>query len=186
MRGLFLQSVIRLIIVCRHLPKEEPPAVGATSLPNSLKMSGRASFSWASRGLSQARFQAYMKLLRLRNGGQVAELVDSSPFLGDEDDVNDTEVGDSLCPTTLCDSREDEVRKAFLDRLAELVSTFKGGKHVSACLMVQWPDRVEVLVAKNSGIGKDDATWTFLKDLEDMLRRYASAGGGMSHLQFPA
>lgn len=154
----------------------------------SFKMSAESSFHWASQGLNQAQFQAYTKLLRLRSGGQVENSVNSSQFLDnddDEDDMDDTEDSSSLCPDILCDSNEDKVKRAFLDRLAEVVSPSKGGQHVSASLMAQWDDRVEILVAKNSGIVREDATWTFLKDLEDRLRRYACAHGGMSNLGTP-
>lgn len=86
---------------------------------------------------------------------------------GEDDD-------DSTAPTTLFDGSDDKMKKAFLDRLAELVANEKGGPHVSATLMIEWPDRVVVLVAKNRGIDKDLAT--FLASLKASIRRLTILG----------
>lgn len=128
------------------------------------------------KGLNRARFQAYAKLLRLRSGGQAEPPEDSLAFLTDDDEGPDAgeDDDDSIAPAALFDGHEDRMKRAFLDRLAELVANEKGGPHVSATLMVEWPDRVVVLVAKNTGIDRDLAT--FLASLEVLIRRVAMSG----------
>lgn len=114
------------------------------------------SFHWASQRLIHgSRFQAYAKLLKLRSGGQADRPEYSTAFLaddepGDEESDAGEDTNDSVARAMLSDSREDRMKRAFLDRLAELVANAKGGPHVSATMMIEWPDRAVVLVAKKT------------------------------------
>lgn len=134
------------------------------------------SLHFTPKSLNRARFQAYEKLILLKSGGQAEPLEDSLAFLTYDDEGSDAGEGDddSTAPTTLFDGGEDKMKRAFLDRLAELVANENGGPHVSATLMIEWPDRVVVLVAKNRGIDKDLAT--FLASLEASIRQVAMSG----------
>ncbi|KUI65363.1 hypothetical protein VM1G_11265 [Cytospora mali] len=131
------------------------------------------SFHWEMEGLHQPRFQAYTKLLRVRSGGQVEEVNNFDEFSVSGYDIHDLDDDDTLHPATLCGSGETKVKRAFLDRLSELVANKKGGHYTSASMMIEWPDKVDVLVAKNSGIGETTPTWNFLRGLEANLRKLA-------------
>ncbi|KUI59265.1 hypothetical protein VP1G_11073 [Cytospora mali] len=131
------------------------------------------SFHWEMEGLHQPRFQAYTKLLRVRSGGQVEEPNNFDEFSVSGYDIHDLDDDDTLHPATLCGSGETKVKRAFLDRLSELVANKKGGHYTSASMMIEWPDKVDVLVAKNSGIGENTPTWNFLRGLEANLRKLA-------------
>lgn len=93
---------------------------------------------------------------------------------GDEQSDAGEDTDDYVAPATLSDGSEDRMKRAFLDRLAELVANDKGGPHVSATMMIEWPDRAVVLVAKNIGIDKDLAT--FLAELEAIIRKLSQSG----------
>ena len=128
-----------------------------------------ASFHWGLRGLDKARFDAYARLLRLRNGGQIEEATDFAG-LPDEEDPADPDDDDSVNAGILSRSDETRLKKAFLDRLSELVANEKGGAFVSAALMIEWPDRVDILVTKNNGIKEGDPCRDMLETLASSLR----------------
>lgn len=60
--------------------------------------------------------------------------------------------------------------------MAELVSNVKGGSHVAATLLIESPDELELLVAKNEGFNEKDKK--FLRDLEGKLRAIAAGSRG--------
>ncbi|KAK2611824.1 hypothetical protein N8I77_005147 [Diaporthe amygdali] len=132
---------------------------------------------WASKGLEQARFQAYVKLLRLRNGGQVSDAESFIPGANDLETYQYTiaEDADSTMQAPLAYVDDDRLKRAFLDRLAELVANVRGGRHVSASLLIESPDGVEVLVSRNSGIKNGSADWEMLKSLELKLQGLADS-----------
>lgn len=127
-------------------------------------------FPWGVKGLDKSRFEAYAKLLRLKNGGQIkeasnfSEMPDEETELDKPDDTDSVNVNEFL----LFDKRK--LKRAFLDRLSELVANEKGGHHVSSSLMIEWPDRVDVLVAKNNGFRKGDGTICMLETIASSLR----------------
>ncbi|KAK3375576.1 hypothetical protein B0T24DRAFT_616552 [Lasiosphaeria ovina] len=135
------------------------------------------SFSWAQSGLNKSRFEAYTKLLRLRNGGQVEESSDFSERPDDDIELADPSDGtESVRVRNLSHVDNSRLKRTFLDRLSELVANSKGGHHVSAALMVEWPDRVDVLVARNSGFKPDDPSVRMLERLSSELREISRIG----------
>ena len=71
---------------------------------------------------------------------------------GDES-LAEAEYGsDSARNTALGDLDLDRLRRHFLDRLSEAVSSTKGGRHVVASRMFYWPDKVKVFIAANTGL----------------------------------
>ena len=131
-----------------------------------------ASFHWDRKGLNKARFQVFAKLLRMRNGGQAEPPTSYEDIQDDEEDKNVDADAYSTKAQTLTDFDDKRLRQSFLDRIAELVANIKEGQHVTAALMVESPEKVQVFVAKNKGIEKNDTV--FLKKLEARLRSIAS------------
>ncbi|KAM0514881.1 hypothetical protein ACHAPE_006557 [Trichoderma viride] len=131
---------------------------------------------WGVEGLNKPRFEAYAKLLRLKNGGQIEEASNFSEMLDEEigsDKLDDAETIDTN-EFLLFDERK--LKRAFLDRLSELTANEKGGHHVSSSLMLEWPDRVDILVAKNNGFRKGGATLRILETIASSLRDIATLG----------
>lgn len=120
-------------------------------------------------GWDKSKFEAYAKLLRLKNGGQIEEASDSTER-ADEQEISDLDSPDSVNVKPLSRFDETKLKRSFLDRLSELVANEKGGQHVSASLMVEWPDRVDVLVAKNTGFRESDPSVQFLETIASSLR----------------
>lgn len=116
------------------------------------------------------RFEAYAKLLGLKNGGQIEE---ASDFKGIADEEEESSESDSAASENVEPSsqfNENKLKRAFLDRLSELIANEKGGHHVSASLMIEWPDRVDILVAKNTGFKEKDPVVQLLEAIESSLR----------------
>ncbi|KAK5329281.1 hypothetical protein LTR70_000778 [Exophiala xenobiotica] len=113
-------------------------------------------FHWALEGLDESRFQAFISLLRLRNGGQLSEPCDGDDYSDDElgpttsGPDTDHREADSTNPQQFTTFDERELRRRFLDRTAELVSGVHGGSHVTSTLLAEWPGKAQVLVAKNN------------------------------------
>jgi hypothetical protein len=134
-------------------------------------------FDWEANGLNRARFEALTKLLRLRYHGQV-----EGPRRFDEKQQN-AEIEDDFVldelesdkAALLTNFDHDRLRRAFLDRLAELVANEKGGRHVSATMMVSGPDTVGIFVARNSTFRTKDLR--FLEQIEEQLRLIARGTG---------
>ncbi|KAL6918911.1 hypothetical protein FSST1_002937 [Fusarium sambucinum] len=118
---------------------------------------------------------AYAKLLFLRSGRQFEdkalyqELGETSSL---DESINDSSSSKNV---SLGNLDTDHLRRKFLDRLAETVSSAKGGGHVVATYMFYWPDKVKVFVAINSGFTEGDALSMFLDNLCTLLRVIASA-----------
>lgn len=139
-------------------------------------------------GWDKSRFEAYAKLLRLKNGGQIEEASDSnSTETADEQmEFSDLNSPDSVNVEPLSRFDETKLKRSFLDRLSELIANEKGGPHVSASLMVEWPDRVDVLVAKNTGFRENDPSIQLLETIASSLRDISKLDRlGLSNLPFP-
>ena len=128
-------------------------------------------FSWDLTGLNQDRFRAYSSLLRLRNGGQVDEYFEAEHELEDECSLVGYDDADSIVVQNISPFDDTKLKEAFQDRVAELVSNVKGGYHVAATLMINLPEGVKLVVAKNEGFNKRDEE--FLGKLQDLLREIA-------------
>ncbi|KAF4449241.1 hypothetical protein F53441_7460 [Fusarium austroafricanum] len=118
---------------------------------------------------------AYAKLLFLRNGRQFE---DKTPYREVEDERFLDQSGndsDSSKNVSFGDHDVDLLRREFLDRLSETVSSTKGGRHVVASRMFYWPDKVKVFVAINSGFAEGDALSKFLGKLCTSLKDIATA-----------
>ncbi|KAG6835614.1 hypothetical protein H0H93_016490 [Arthromyces matolae] len=134
-----------------------------------------ATFPWGSHGLDKSRFEAYAKLLRLRNGGQIERPSDFSE-IPDEQPVTELaelEGPESVRMNTLSSLSDHKLKKAFLDRLSELVANAKAPQFVSSSLMIEWEDRVIILVARNNGFREEDPTLGLLETIASSLRTIA-------------
>ncbi|EHK26917.1 uncharacterized protein TRIVIDRAFT_217524 [Trichoderma virens Gv29-8] len=117
---------------------------------------------------------AYAKLLYLRSGRQFE---DKTSYQEPEDEASLDESGnegDSFKNVPLGNLDEDLLRREFLDRLSETVSSEKRGPHVVASHMFYWPDKVKVFVAINLGFAKDDVLSSFLGNLCIVLKEIAA------------
>ncbi|KAK0666022.1 hypothetical protein QBC41DRAFT_157052 [Cercophora samala] len=132
-----------------------------------------ASFQWGLEGLQRARFEAYARLLKLRNGGQAEEPSDFANLPDAELDTTEGEDCESTKTHVATATEDGRLKRAVLDRLSELVANAKGGQHVSATLMLEWPDRVHLLVARNSGFKEKDQSRDMLERLARNLREVA-------------
>lgn len=120
---------------------------------------------------------AYAKLLYLRDGRQFKDKT-SYEEVEDEVSSNDSRNDDSSSKNvSLGNLDTDHLRRRFLDRLSEIVSPMKGGRHVVASYMFYWPDKVKVFLAINSGFVEGDAVSTFLDTLCKSLKGIAMAPG---------
>ncbi|KAI1466229.1 uncharacterized protein F4812DRAFT_452089 [Daldinia caldariorum] len=128
-------------------------------------------FHWGLDGLDKSRFEAYTKLLSLRNGGQVDDAIIFDACEAGPDAIESAEDSDSVTGQPLTNFDNDKLKRAFLDRLSEILSQTRGGYHVAAALMVENIEAPEVTVAKNSGLKQTDKD--FVTALEKVLRRLA-------------
>jgi hypothetical protein len=126
---------------------------------------------WGLHGLNLSYFRAYTALLALRNQGQQdpdwapeqRDFTGLSSNDGEADEDAVTTIAANISPFD-----EDRLTRNFLDRLAELVSNIRNGKHVVASVLVETQEGCTVFVAKNSPFKGVDKT--FLKTLEESLR----------------
>lgn len=121
---------------------------------------------------------AYAKLLFLRSGRQYEDKTlyhelegDASPNEAEDD------CGSARNAPLGGDLDLDRLRRDFLDRLSETVSSTKGGSHVVASRMFYWPDKAKVFVAINSGFSRGDLLSKFLGGLCAALNGIAAAPG---------
>ncbi|RYP50784.1 hypothetical protein DL768_003782 [Monosporascus sp. mg162] len=131
-------------------------------------------FDWCLGGLDRCRFEAYTKLLRLRQGGQAGDIVQFDPLAQETHMDEPPEDDDSVKAQPLAGSDQRKLKCAFLDRLSEILSPAKSGYQVAAALMIEGLDGVEVTVARNCGIKENDKS--FIKALEKILVRIAHHG----------
>ncbi|GAD94524.1 hypothetical protein AOR_1_984034 [Paecilomyces variotii No. 5] len=124
--------------------------------------------------MDNPRFEAYAKLLRLKHGGQVEDASDFTEIGGEQTELSDLDDADSSNVNILSCYNENKLKRAFLDRLSEFIANQKGGRYVSSSLMLEWPYRVDVLVARNNGFGDKDTTVRLLKTIESSLRDISS------------
>jgi hypothetical protein len=141
-------------------------------------------FTWQAAGLNEARFRAYSTLLRIKTGGQVGERLkpEPNPEAHNEDDINRNDFCDtsSVSVDTISSFDEAQLKNAFQDRIAELISHSKGGRYVTATLLEERLDSVTVVVAKNNGLNL--AEKKFLRKLQELLRSVAKAPSKTSPL----
>ncbi|SPO03132.1 uncharacterized protein DNG_05814 [Cephalotrichum gorgonifer] len=128
-----------------------------------------------------AKLHAYAKLAHLRRGRQVEEPtiygaldLETSAYEGGVKEA------DSIANCMPGDIDQDGLRREFLDRSSEYLSGTRGGRHVIATLMICWPDRVKILVAKNSGFTNADRE--LLNKTETSLRQMAATPGHPTHM----
>ena len=146
-----------------------------------------ASLPWESDGLDKSRFEAYAKLLLLKNGRQVEEASDFNEMICQQTKVADLDDADSVNVNVLSRFDDDKLKKAFLDRLSELVANEKGAHHVSSSLMIEWPDRVDIFVAKNTGIRDKDPSAQMLETIASSLREISRLDRqGLSRASLPS
>lgn len=130
-----------------------------------------------------AKLHAYAKLVHLRRGRQIEE-----PTTNDELNLeasayeNEVEESGSMVNCIPGGANQDGLRREFLDRFSECLSGRKGGRHVIATLMICWPDRVKILVAKNSGLTKADCE--LLNKIETSLGQIATTPGHPTLMAF--
>lgn len=112
-------------------------------------------------GLDKRRFHAAVKLLYLHLGRQAEESTRYAEHLANESDWSD-DVDDAASLGALPTSSVelDELKRAFLDRLAELFSHSFHGPHVAATGLVEQVGRMYVLVAKNNFMEKKSMEMT--------------------------
>ncbi|KAI0853036.1 hypothetical protein F5Y00DRAFT_130748 [Daldinia vernicosa] len=126
-------------------------------------------FHWGLDGLDKPRFEAYTKILSLRNGGQAGDVITFDPCEAGLDVTEPAEDGDSIAGQPLTNFDNDKLKRAFLDRLSEILSHTRGGYQVAAALMIENLGVPEVTVAKNSGLKQTDKD--FITALEKVLGR---------------
>lgn len=88
-------------------------------------------------GWDKSRFEAFSKLLLLKSGRQVEEASEFIDKPSEETEASDLKSSNSVNVNILSQSNEDKLKRAFLDRLSELVANEKGGHHVSSSLMIK-------------------------------------------------
>ncbi|KAL7912931.1 hypothetical protein GGI35DRAFT_476750 [Trichoderma velutinum] len=129
-----------------------------------------SSLPWGMNGLDKSRFEAYAKLLRLKNGGQIEPTSDFSELHDEGIELDKSDDTDSANANVFPLFDERKLKRAFLDRLSELIANEKGGRHVSSSLMIEWPDRVDILVARNNGFRGGDVILRMLDTIASSLR----------------
>ncbi|KAI0095413.1 hypothetical protein F4814DRAFT_443586 [Daldinia grandis] len=126
-------------------------------------------FHWGLDGLDKPRFEAYTKILSLRNGGQIDDPIVFDAYETGPDMMEPPEDDDSITGQPLTNFDDNRLRRAFLDRLSEILSHTRGGYQVAASLMIENLGAPEITVAKNSGLKQADKD--FIMALEKVLVR---------------
>jgi hypothetical protein len=118
---------------------------------------------------------AFINLLKLQVGEQMdsKELSIDSQFNNHENDSDD-ELGyaDSLAPNLLSSTGLERLKNKFLDRLAELVSTKKGGEFVLCSVLHEGENEFNVLISSNNNFNDIDSK--LFKRFEQQWREAAS------------
>lgn len=125
-------------------------------------------------GWDKSRFEAFTKLLLLKSGRQVEEASSFIDISSEETETSELRSIDSVSVNILSQFNEDKLKRAFLDRISELVANQKGGPHVSSSLMIEWPDRVDILVSRNAGLKKYVSNIEILEIIASNLRRIST------------
>lgn len=125
-------------------------------------------------GWDKSRFEAFTKLLLLKSGRQVEEASSFIDMPNEETVTSELKSNDSVNVNILSQFNEDKLKRAFLDRLSELIANEKGGPHVSSSLMIEWPDRVDILVSRNAGLKKYASNVEILEIIASSLRRIST------------
>lgn len=129
-------------------------------------------FHWGLEGLVYQKFRAYTTLLQLRCGSQEDPHWASKLIVSDDNaeafDNQDDNDADTVTAQQISDFDETTLKKAFLDRLAELTSSIRKGRHVAATLLLQTDEDFTVFVAKNNGFNGTDLK--FRENMQKCLR----------------
>lgn len=128
-------------------------------------------FHWGLDGLDKSRFEAYTKILSLRNSGQADDAITFDAYEVGPDMIEPAKDDDSITGQPLTNFDNDKLKRAFLDRLSEILSHTRGGYQVAAALMIENLGVPEIVVAKNSGLKQTDKD--FIIALEKVLVRMA-------------
>ncbi|KAI5460130.1 hypothetical protein BGZ63DRAFT_389571 [Mariannaea sp. PMI_226] len=126
------------------------------------------------------QLHAYAKLLFLRSGRQFE---DKTLYRELEGEISQNEPGnddDSYKNIPLGNLDEDSLRRKFLDRLSETVSSDQGGRHVVASHLFSWSDKVKVFIAINRGFTEGDEMHNFIGNLCTVLKEIAAAPDNQS------
>ncbi len=100
--------------------------------------------------LDEAELTSLACLVSLRVKGQ--QVFNEEHVSLEKGEVEDAILeADTEHPANIAKSSGDDLKRRFLDRLAELVSHRKGGPHVASTALVENGDSVSVYVAKNDG-----------------------------------
>ena len=94
------------------------------------------------------------------------------------------EDADSVVAQTIPSFDDTKLKQSFQDRVAELVSNVRGGSHVAATLLLNLPEGVKLVVAKNEGFDKTDKE--FLVKLQNFLKEISRPPGKIPKEQLPA
>lgn len=121
-------------------------------------------------GWDKSRFEAYAKLLLLKSGRQIEGTSDFTEIVDEQMELSDPDNSDSVKVNILSRFNEDKLKRAFLDRLSEFVANKRGGYHVTSSLMIEWPDRVDILVARNTELHKKGMIVEMLETITSNLR----------------
>ena len=107
-------------------------------------------------------FTSLACLLSLRLGGRPSpQAADSVDELDELDGLNNDDTNGSIGTAStdlIRQSKLDDLRKRFLDRLAELLAREKGGTHVASAFMNNESQeaRINIWVARNCGFAKSN------------------------------
>ncbi|KAH8806868.1 hypothetical protein DL96DRAFT_1763937 [Flagelloscypha sp. PMI_526] len=140
-------------------------------------------FTWNLPELNKPEFVALTSLLSLKNGGQLdpldqvslemeAEELDEADDDDEEGSISSTLSGDTTSPQRISQSSGSQLKKRFLDRLAEVLAHEPGALYVSCAVMQEYEDHVVVRVACNQGFKKSDRK--FLRSFETIVSEISS------------
>ena len=107
---------------------------------------------WNDPRLNKAQYSAMICLLSLRNTKH-----ETTDEIDAEDHITDS---DTETPCCLTASSKEGLKKRFLDRLAEVMSTKKGSAFVTSTAMKEDCQSATVYVAMNGRINLTDMTFT--------------------------
>lgn len=128
-------------------------------------------FHWGISGLDRNRFHAAAKFQYLRFGRQVESPTQyRDSIVSGWDSSSDDGVTVGAFDAAGCELNQ--LKHAFLDRLAEFMSHSTGGCNVCAAGMVEKVGQVRILVAKNNFM--DEKSVKMLRYLEKTLRQLST------------
>ena len=124
--------------------------------------------------MGPVQIRSFHKTPSLEEWRQVEEASSFIDISSEETETSELRSIDSVSVNILSQFNEDKLKRAFLDRISELVANQKGGPHVSSSLMIEWPDRVDILVSRNAGLKKYVSNVEILEIIASNLRRIST------------